>query len=297
VAARKKSTKKAAKSATDNIRLKLVTISNTFNVVLNSPPPPSTGTVAFQDDFSSGAYNSARWIIVTDPQSLNPDCGFYHGSFRSRHRQIESTAGRDDGHCEIRVRNSNFDVRPLVRGMEFWFGYRVRLEPHPTNTANGGWPAKNFNHLFYQLHKGSATDATATQPPLGFGTNNGDWILERKASDDGTNARKQSTVFRLGSYSNDIGRDIDVVIHMVLDWDRNTTIGLTELWMDGALKVSSIGANYYQGSHTGMMKIGIYASQRQFNADAQRTAYVDRVRVSEINNGSFNLVNPANWGQ
>jgi hypothetical protein len=260
------------------------------------PPPPPEGTVTFQEDFSSGVISSTKFIIVKEAASPSPDVGNYFGSLRCRHRILEQPAPGPDYRCELRVRNSEFDKKSPVRGQELWFGYRLRLQSHPTNTANGGWPAENYNCIVMQLHKG-VTNATAKQPPAGLCTNSGRWLYERNWSIDGTQGSKKEFGYDLGSYTNDIDRDLDWVFHWKLDWiePENGGIARNEVWKNGVKVIDDNEPNYYNGDVTGFIKIGIYASQRQFNPGVARTVYTDRIRAA-AEGANFSLVNPAAWG-
>jgi hypothetical protein len=284
VAARKKSTKKAAKSATDNIRLKLVTISNTFNVSVNTVTPPPPGTIVFQDDFESGTISGTKWNIDTDgTPAQQPTNVLYQGSRRCRF-EVRRSAGTQY-RCELRAKIPGHDDSTTLIGKEIWWGVRLRLF--------GPYPSNSIGNTIVQLHKSNNGTATANNPMIVLQAINGNWTLIRRWSTTGAEEPGTTQTVVISSYAADVDQDVDFVMYVRADY-RTNGVGQIRLWKNGTLMQTLNGPNIYNDTRFGYWKTGLYIPGYQGGTSAgkpDRILHADQYRFA-LSDGSYDLVKP-----
>jgi hypothetical protein len=283
VAARKKSTKKAAKSATDNIRLKLVTISNTFNVSVNTVTPPPPGTIVFQDDFEAGGINTNLWNTSVNG-SVQPTNVLYQGTRRMKF-EVRRSLGGTNYRCELRAKVPGIDDSTTLIGKEIWLGVRLRLF--------GPYPSSAIGNTLLQLHKSNNGTATANNPMIIIQAINGNWSLTRRWSTSGAEEPNTTQTVVISSYAADVDQDVDFVMYVRADY-RTNGVGQIRLWKNGTLIHTLNGPNIYNDTRFGYWKTGLYIpSYNGGTSDGKpdRILHADQYRFA-LSDGSYDLVKP-----
>jgi hypothetical protein len=238
---------------------------------------------ALADDWSSGTINTNRWNTSVNG-AVSPSNVLLDGSRRCKF-EVRRSSGSANYRCELRAKTPGWDGTAPIKGRICRLGMRVRLaSPYASHPDH---------NLVMQMHKMVGGTAGASQPMISLSAIGGNWEYVRRWSPDGTQGMKTERRHNLGSYSTDIGNDVDWAFYWVLDYDTNG-VGYQRIDKNGVTVLDLAGGNAYRDAGVGYFKFGLYISQYQTVTGPDRIVHHDDIRIF-TNDGPIEDAYPG-WG-